>query len=102
MYYGYLRPKKRKMNQNTPLARKVARVFEHFGHEIPGGPENACIRRTYAGHWQKTNGAWLWELACVDNSFLIYSMGSTDRATDVVKAFSKDPKLAEDMIEVSW
>lgn len=35
---------------------------------LSGNPEDFCIRRTYAGHHQKSAGAWTWEMELIDQT----------------------------------
>jgi hypothetical protein len=44
------------------------------------------FRRTYAGYWQRCNGAWIWDAYVVDG---IENIGSGWSATDLLK--SKKP-----------
>ena len=54
-------------HKNTPLARRMARLYEEkVGAPFPGGIENACIYRSYAGYWQRAEGAKLWWLDLMD------------------------------------
>lgn len=71
--------------KNTKLARQIARIYEkETGHDFPGGVENACIGRTYAGHWQRSNGAWSWFLEVLDtDKGHILSFGSPYPASDI-------------------
>ena len=85
--------------KNTPLARRIAGLFEqHRGHSIPGGPDNACIERTYVGYHQKGAGMWSWTLQCVDGQYVKPALGSEWPATEVVKGIAHDPKLADVML----
>ena len=59
-----IRPERRWARQrvNTSLARLWER---ESGQPFPGGIENACIQRTRAGHWQRSEGAWYWFLSTI-------------------------------------
>ena len=51
-------PVQRRESKNTALARRIAKHYENeIGRPFPGGPENAYIKRTNAGHWQRSEGA---------------------------------------------
>jgi len=47
------------------------------------------FRRTYAGHWQKSNGNWVWGAYEIDNE--ANDVGSCYSATDLLK--SKKPLI---------
>lgn len=79
------KPKHRR--KNTLLARRIAEQVIALGFYFPGGPENAWIRRTYAGCNQKSAGAFLWTLETIDDQLLSASaIGSTDRAQSIGRA----------------
>lgn len=42
--------------------RRVNAALEAAGIVWPGGADNMAVRRTYAGHWQKSAGALTWIL----------------------------------------
>ena len=46
----------------TETCKKVLAVLRKNGHEIPGPDSNWRINRTYAGHYQRSSGAWAWSL----------------------------------------
>jgi hypothetical protein len=75
---------------------------------LGGDDENYVITRTHAGYFQKGDGAFLWyleeyveeEVALLGEKYIqkryrlpggVYK-GSCERATDIVKAFKKDPQ----------
>jgi hypothetical protein len=41
----------------TPSERLLARLRDELGLDLP---EDTVIRRTYAGYWQRSRGAWSW------------------------------------------
>ena len=90
--------------KNTRLARKIAEILEHFGYEIPGGVDNACIDRSYVPYHLRAQGwgAWSWQIACVDGRHVIPSIGSIYSATEIAETFKRDPEFAEEMIDVGW
>ena len=65
------------------LAYRIAELLEKRGYSWPGGPENAKIRRTYAGRHQRSDGAWSWYLDAVQG-LAPMSIGSQWKATTVV------------------
>ena len=69
------------------LAKRIVAMLAEKGIEFPGGPENAYIRRTYAGHWQTSAGAWLWSLEQIDRveGEPYFAIGSQDRAADIAR-----------------
>ncbi len=52
----------------TSLAARLVRMLIAAGYEWPGGEKNARIRRTHAGHWQRSRGAWSWWLEPIDRT----------------------------------
>ena len=52
--------------KNTPLARKIARIYEQRIGPFPGGVTNACICRQYPGRNQRAAGAWSWQLGVIE------------------------------------
>ena len=76
---------------NTQLARKAARVYEDLkGEPFPGGPANACISRTYAGHLNRSEGAWSWYLDAInyDHGYPVL-LGSPWPAREALKDLTK-------------
>ena len=56
---------------NTPLARRLARIYTELVGPFLGGKKNACIERLYPGHWQRAQGAWSWMLLTIDGSHVL-------------------------------
>ena len=52
--------------KNTPLARKLAKIYEKHIGPFPGGIHNACIERLRPGHHQRSAGAWSWMLGWIN------------------------------------
>ena len=63
------------------LARRLRRRLEHEGVALP---PVVHIDRTYAGHHQKAQGAWSWELCDADGRFL--GVGSQHTASECAAA----------------
>ena len=60
---------KSRQKVNSPLARRLARIYEKEGGlPFPGGERNATISRTNAGSNQRSEGAWSWQLDPIDTS----------------------------------
>ena len=92
-----IRPLKRKpvpKDRNTPLARKMAKLYESIlGDKFPGGLENAQIDKDYLGMGAyRSDGAWVWFLSSIDlNKGIPQSFGSSWAATKC----AKNPQLIE-------
>ena len=73
--------------KNTILACKLAEFYEsHFSEDFPGGITNAFIQRTYAGHWQRSAGAWSWHLRAIDNQYgTVRDFGSAYSASECLE-----------------
>ena len=70
----------------SPLAERLAkRIQNDLGLEL----DPKTFRRTYAGYWQRTNGAWAWTMG-YRNPNNPREVGSCDPATVCVR---KDHKL---------
>jgi hypothetical protein len=67
------------------LASKIVSLLERHGIRWPGGPENAVIVRTRAGHWQRSAGAWSWFLLRKDGETCYPSVGSQYPASELIK-----------------
>lgn len=68
------------------LAAQIVAIVAKAGVEWPGGAENARVRRTYAGYYQKSGGAWAWTLEPVDPECRAYpTVASQWPASDLVK-----------------
>jgi len=79
-------------DRNTPLARKMAKLYElKLGEKFPGGIENAQIDKDYlAMYAYRSDGAWVWSLSSIDISKGIPDdFGSVWAATKC----AKDPRL---------
>ncbi len=74
----------------SKLAQKiVTQLAEKHGVKWPGGPENADLRRTYAGRHEKACGAWAFFLYPVDEKTTGYpAIGSQWPASVVAKGFT--------------
>jgi len=64
-------------------------TFEKLAKRIKKdtGIELVNFRRTYAGHWQKSNGNWVWGAYDKDN--FANDIGSTYTATELLKSKKK-------------
>lgn len=47
----------------SPITKAVLRRLRDLGADVPGPDKLWCIKRTYAGHLQRSSGAWSW---CLD------------------------------------
>lgn len=63
----------------SPLADKLAKKIER---ELGLTCDPATFRRTYAGYWQKSNGAWLWTMRVMNGA---YEIGSSNPASECIK-----------------
>ena len=56
-------------------------------HDIkwPGGAKNARIVRTRAGHWQRSAGAWSWELMPIKGASYFSPIGSHETVSSLLK-----------------
>lgn len=73
-------PFKQKQSKNAKkLIEKLNRLFDL---KIP---ENAVIQRTYAGYWQKSNGAWIWHFY-LEGYPKCWDIGSSFTTVDILKA----------------
>lgn len=73
------------------LARRIlAQLLAMEGADVewPGGAENVRIQRTYAGHHQRSAGAWTWALGVVHPTFGVPSIGSQYPAREVARGFT--------------
>lgn len=59
----------------------IKRMNEELNLDIP---LDAYIKRTYAGYWQKSAGAFLW-LVYHGETYLVPVIGSMQRVTDLLK-----------------
>lgn len=75
-----------------PSERLLIRLKDELGLNIPPG---SIIRRTYAGHWLRSGGAFSWMVEGPDGRSIIPEIGSSFRVKDLLKA----PALT---IEDSW
>lgn len=64
-------------------------TFERLAKRIKSdtGIELINFRRTYAGHWQKSNGNWIWGAYDAENS--AHDVGSCISATELLKSKKK-------------
>lgn len=64
----YERPKKMRRRSSSPTQHPtktcaaILKIYRDVGYDLPGPDENYRIRRVYAGHHQKSAGAWSWML----------------------------------------
>lgn len=68
-----VRPLKQRPNPNTPLARKLAKIYEsECGEKFPGGIDNAKIVREQMGMSEawRHHGSWVWTLAAIDGAHI--------------------------------
>jgi hypothetical protein len=69
------------MSRPTPSQRLLARLAA-MGVPIEDG---ATIVRTYAGYWQKKQGAWIWRVESGPHGVPAKPVGSGFRATDLLR-----------------
>ena len=68
------------------LARRLAAEYERMsGEPFPGGPTNAHIQRTYAGHWQRAEGYPSWNLMPSTSATAPLAFGSQWPAAEAVE-----------------
>ena len=70
----------------TRLARKLREKLVAAGVELP---ERIVIRRLYPGHWQRSDGAWVWHLVKCNGDALLFRgglIGSQFTATECANA----------------
>lgn len=85
-----------KKKLNTPLARKMAKLYEHYtGYKFPGGITNAKIYSNRGmGSYAASEGTWSWYLMSIDESFgYPYNFGSCDTATHCSKQSYDDMSI---------
>jgi hypothetical protein len=85
---GNIRPLKKRPHPNTPLARRLAKLYEECYEEpFPGGITNAMIQRDQAAiRAYRDTGAWVWSLGVIDsNPGFCHDFGSGYPATKCVK-----------------
>lgn len=68
--------------RSTTRKRPVERLVERLRVEGFHIPDDYRFRRTYAGHWQRSAGAWLWELSWFGGP----SLGSANTVKECLKA----------------
>lgn len=88
-FYGFnaIIALKKKPNLNTPLARKLAKLYEKItGHCFPGGIENAkIISYGRVSSADLSCGNWKWRLGAISGNRSPINFGSTDTATNIGK-----------------
>jgi len=95
MGFGFLRPKRRYFKKWEPrtemtrTGRQLRQVLLDI--EVPDVPDNLQIERLFAGCNQRAAGAYLWVAHDGSNTQSLWETGSSERATDIVKAH-KDPE----------
>lgn len=81
--------KKREWGKNTPLARRLAKLYEiAYDEPFPGGISNAAISRDQlAIRAYKDAGSWVWSLKSIDREhlFKVRDFGSNYAATKCLK-----------------
>ena len=75
-------------NMNTLLAALPA-----LGVDVPAG--GFRVKRTRAGRWQRSQGAWSWWLKSLTNQHTIPWIGSQCRYTDIVRAARQGTLVGE-------
>ena len=60
--YCFISPLKPTTVHPTKTCAAVLRFLRDNGYDLPGPDSNYRIRRLYAGHWQRSEGAWSWAL----------------------------------------
>lgn len=74
------------MKKSTPLCKKIFyKLRDEVGLVLKGDPSDYCIRRVYAGYWQRASGAWSWYLYSEKNH--VHTIGSIYPAKQIAKAF---------------
>lgn len=85
-----IRPLKQRPQPNTPLSRKLARIYEQeLGEKFPGGIENAVVKREGSAitpGYVRSQGAWVWSLGVIDGDRRLHEFGSQQAATFCAKA----------------
>lgn len=76
------RREKIKLRRMTKFLAKL----KELGIVISVSPEKCSIRRTFAGYWQRSSGAWSWELYINDDGERTRSIGSQYTFEDILKA----------------
>ncbi len=71
------------MSEKGSLAYRIAKKLIDNGEMKGSDPSDWEIERTYAGYWQKSAGAFAWELVSDRNS--VWRIGCYERAFDIVK-----------------
>lgn len=95
--FNQIRAMKKRPTQNTPLARRLARLYElAYQQHFPGGIKNAKINRDQlAITAYRDCGAWVWSLFVIDSTAgYPRAFGSPYPARECVKDRTK--------IEAGW
>ena len=66
-------------HKHSTIAERLATKIEH---ELSIKCDPSTFKRTYAGRWQKANGAWVWRI-CISGTHT--DIGSCDTASDCIK-----------------
>lgn len=61
-FLSRLRKRLRPTQHPTGTCKKVLSILRQNGHAVPGPDANWRIKRTNAGHHQRSAGAWTWYL----------------------------------------
>ena len=69
----------------TLTDKLIKRLNEEHGMNIPA---DVYVRRTYAGHWQLSAGAWRWHFECQDRdiNFRVNVIGSQWTIKELLEA----------------
>ena len=73
----------RRERRRIRLVERIVAIFVGHGFEASSFPADVQIERVYAGHHQRSDGAWSWELW--SPSVSMHSYGSQYPATEIAK-----------------
>lgn len=72
--------------RSSPLAQRLVRRLRQAGIKLPQADSNYALRGEAPGHWQRSAGAWAWELYVRHGQdWRPTSIGSSDRASSLRK-----------------
>ena len=69
------------------ISEKLVEKLRKLG-DIPASALNVRFERHYPGHWQRSAGAWVWEISWMGASGVSDSVGSSHTARECLKAKS--------------